>query len=50
MLWYLAIDDQVYRDDNFISAAIIETKDIILKMFRKVITTPIFASGCPNMF
>lgn len=50
LLWYYAIDEQVYRDDNLIKEAIIYYKNDMIAMFKMVISTPIISSGCPNMF
>ena len=50
VLWYYAIDEQVYRDDNLIREALVHYKAEILEIFRRVICTPIISSGCPNMF
>lgn len=49
MLWYFAIDEGQNRNGNFINDAIAENKELV-DIFIQVITTPIVASACPNMF
>ena len=49
LMWYFAIDESIYREDNFIHTALQEGKPLT-SILMEVITTPIVASACPNMF
>jgi hypothetical protein len=50
ILWYYAIDEQGYGHDNVINLTIKEDKELTVNTFIQVISTPIVASACPNMF
>ena len=49
MLWFFAIDEAQYGPNNFISQALESNKEA-MDIYLRVLSTPIVASACPNMF
>ncbi|CDW84627.1 ubiquitin hect domain family protein [Stylonychia lemnae] len=49
LLWYFAIDEQIFRQGNLIHEAISQNKEETIVIFKKILSTPIISSGCPNM-